>query len=167
MAGTDHDGTDDAWNSSNNFAVAGTQNFLSSTSNYLELTGIQLDLGPAAKAYRGIPIEQDFDAANLFFQKSYDIGVFPTATSALGQVAFHAVTTTALMNVQLFTHMPAAPTIVTYNPTDGATGEWEIVGTGQGLTTVSGIGSHGFVVSVGSTTNNDVINGHWTAEFKL
>ncbi len=166
-AGATHFATDNIWNSTADFAVTGMQNFLSSTSNYLELTGVQLDLGAVAKPYRGIPIEQDFDAANLFFQKSYDIGVFPGATSALGQVAFHAVTTSALTNVQLFTHMPAAPTIITYNPTDGATGEWEIVGTGQGLTTVSGIGSHGFVVSVGSTVNNDVINGHWTAEFKL
>ena len=169
MAGTNHDGTDDAWNSSNNFAVAGTQNFLSSTSNYLELTGVQLDLGPVAKAYRGIPIEQDFDAANLFFQKSYDIGVVPGVISALGQVAFHAVTTTALTNVQLFTHMPAAPTIVTYNPTDtDVTGEWEnVTGGAGGATTVSDIGSHGFVVSVAGTSNNNVINGHWTAEFKL
>jgi hypothetical protein len=168
MAGTDHDGTDDAWNSSNNFAVAGTQNFLSSTSNYLELTGIQLDLGPAAKAYRGIPIEQDFGAAELFFQTSYNLGVTPGTASSLGQVAFEATASTAVVSVQLLSSMPAPPAVVTYNPTDGVADEWENVSlTAPSATTVSNEGTHGFEVSCASTNNNNVIVGHWTAEFKL
>ena len=169
MAGTDHDGTDDAWNSTADFAVAGTQNFLSSTSNFLEITGIQLDLGPAAKAYRGVPVEQDFTAAELFFQTSYNLGVAPGTVSALGQVAFKSETTTAIQPIRLLATMPAAPTVITYNPaTLDLTGSWrDITAPADRTTTVSNIGTHGFEVSCASTTNNNVINGQWTAEFKL
>jgi hypothetical protein len=169
VAGTTHNGTDNVWNSTADFAVTGTQNFLSSTSNYLELTGVQLDLGAVAKPYRGIRIEQDFSAAELFFQTSYNLGVAPGTISALGQVAFEATASTAVVSVQLLATMPAAPTIVTYNPTaTDTTGEWENVSLGaSSATTVSNEGTHGFEVSVASTNNNNVINGHWTAEFKL
>jgi hypothetical protein len=64
--------------------------------------------------------------------------------------------------------MPAPPTIVTYNPTDGVADEWENVSlTASSATTVSNEGTHGFEVSCADTNNNNVIVGHWTAEFKL
>ena len=168
VAGTDHDGTDNAWNSTNNFAVVGTENFLSSTSNYMEITGIQLDLGSQAKSFRGIPFEEDLHAAERYFQKSYNHDVDPAATSALGQVVFHGFGTNHLQHVALRTPMGTNPTVIAYNPTDGTTAEWEdVTAAGPEPVTVTNIGMNGFEVNMTSSVDTNEVNGHWTAENKL
>lgn len=166
-AGTTHNGTDDTWNSTADFAVSGTENFLSSTSNFFELTGVQLDLGPVAKPYRGIPIEEDIHAAERYFQKSYNIDVNPTATSALGQVAVIQNGSTHKEHIVLRTPMGAAPTVVAHNPTNTNTAEWEDVGVGGEAVTIVNSGMNGFTVAVTAGTDGLELNGHWTAEFKL
>ncbi len=167
VAGTDFEGTDGVWNSTNDLAVTGQVNFLSSTSNYLELTGVQIDLGAEALAYRGIPIEQDTHAAERYFQKSYDIDVDPAATSALGQVAMIQNGTTHKEPIALRTTMREAPTVIAYNPTDGTTAQWEDVGVGGEPVTIANSGMRGFTVFVTAGTTGLELNGHWTAESKL
>jgi hypothetical protein len=166
-AGTNHEGTNSVWNSTADFAVAGQVNFLSSTSNYIELTGVQMDLGPDAKAYRGVPIDKDLAAAERYFQKSYNIDVDPGATSALGQVACIQNSTTHKEFVHFRTPMRAAPTVVAYNPTDGTAAQWEDVGVGGEAVTLVNSGMTGVTVAVTAGTDGLELNGHWTAESKL
>jgi len=168
VGGSDHEATDNIWNSTADFVVSGQENFLSSTSNYFELTGVQIDLGAEALAYRGVMGEEDIHAAERYFQKSYDLDVAPAATSALGQVVFRAHGTNHLQHVAMRTPMRKPPTVVLYNPTDGTPAEWEDVGAAAGVAmTSANIGRKGFEANITTSVDLNEVNGHWTAQSKL
>ena len=168
MSGTTFEGTDDTWNTGNLLNVSGGSNFFSATSRTFDITAMQLDLGPRAKAYRGLPFAEDLQLCERYFQKSYDVNVAPGAVSALGQVVFRANGTTPLHHVALRTPMRVAPTVTEYNPTDGTAGQWEDVGGAAGAsTTDANIGMNGFEIGLTVAGDNNEVNGHWTAEAKL
>jgi hypothetical protein len=140
---------------------------MATATNNFDLTGIQIDLGPDAKALRSVPIDQDLRAAERYFQKSYDLDVAPGAVSALGQVVFKANSTTPLHHVALRTPMRVAPTVTEYNPTDGTAGQWEDVGVGGATTTEANVGMNGFEIGLTVSADNNEVNGHWTVDATL
>jgi hypothetical protein len=170
VGGTDFEGTDGVWNSAFNLVVAGGTNFMADAANNFDLVGVQVDLGPFAQPFRGVPIEKDLLVASRYFQKSYNVDVDPGTNPATnGQSPFISNGTAHFENIVFPVPMRAMPTIVIYSPFDGAVANvYDTTPTATNrAATSNSVGEKSFAISITTSVDLHAITAHYTAEAKL
>jgi hypothetical protein len=112
-------GTTVAWNVTGGVSLVGT----SAATFYI--TGVQLEKGSTATSFDYRPYGTEFSLCQRYFQKSYNQSVVPgTASTTVGQIAILANNSTygEFLQMRFPVTMRASPTMVTFNPSSGASG---------------------------------------------
>ena len=96
-AGPDYQSTSlqTTWSSASTGRATGQVNLLDSTSNYLELTGVQLEVGESATEFERRPYGTELQLCQRYYEKSYSIDVVPGTATANGLVYMSTGTSTA------------------------------------------------------------------------
>jgi hypothetical protein len=167
-SGTDFHGTDDAWQTPADFTTASQTNLFETLNATFDITGIQMDLGPTALPLRYVSFDETMRRCLRYYQKSYDYDVALAAVTEVGAERFKAHTTAHNGSVRFLIPMRDNPTIVAYETSAGATGNWRDTTAGANrVFSTSSIGMHGFSYSLASTVDGNVVAGHWTADAEL
>jgi hypothetical protein len=106
----------------------GQTNLASATSNYWQVTGIQLEVGDTATPFEFKPFEQDLRECQRYYEKSYDFNVNPGTVTDSGQIfwtpgaiASGAITAVFPVEYKVPKRIPDC-TITYYSPTTGSSG---------------------------------------------
>ena len=106
----------------------GQVNLASATSNYWQVTGVQLEVGDTATPFEFKPFEKDLRECQRYYEKSYNAKVNPGTVTDEGQwgITPGSVASTAIAaNFTIHYVVPktyAATTITYYSPATGASG---------------------------------------------
>jgi hypothetical protein len=164
-------------NTSANRAV-GQTNLASATSNYWQVTGVQLEVGAVATPFEFEDIGMTLAKCQRYYQTSYQGGLtIPTNSSTPGILTFFPnsyVSNQFLGRVPFVLKMRATPTIVVYSYTTSQTGRVSDAGTGTDLAASSGTviwsGDSGFSIygqHAGTLTSIYGYMCHFTAQAEL
>ena len=114
-----------AWeaNVNANRYVGHTVNLADNTSNYWNITGVQLEAGSTASSFAHENYGDTLQKCQRYFTTSYT-GAVPTVNNIVGAVAYYLGGGAALFHCPFQTKMRAAPSVTTYsyNGTSGAIG---------------------------------------------
>ena len=167
-----------SWNSTqyltSSVQVFGQSNaFLSSLGNSLLLTGVQLEKGSTATPYEYKPLATELQAAQRYYETSYDAGT-PAGTATTNGAFGWSIVASNRPSYYLPYKTPkrtaATPTL--YNPaTANATTLRNVDAASSGAGTLEAAGTNGFRVywpsgNTGQTQGQD-ITGHFTASAEL
>ena len=147
-------------------------NLASSTNNYIQFTGMQLECASAATAYEHRLFSRELADCQRYYEKSYPYSIVPGAAGDNGRrlrrVCASATNQTVFTNEQFQVRKRTTPTITTYS-NDGTSGK--VLLTNYGSTSIHanssvyGACDYGFEVSGSDTANG--IGLFWTAESEL
>jgi hypothetical protein len=157
-----------AWTSSTNADLAvGQTNLAAATNNYWQVTGVQLEVGPAATAFEFKSFGQELAECQRYFCKSYLVETKPgTAGAAAGRIYWYLGVAGAGFSIGSTTYLPvsmrAAPTVTIFRESDGSTGTFNTGETANVITQ----GNHTFI-AYAATSSSSEINGHFTASIEL
>jgi len=158
--------------------VVGQVNLADSTSNYINITGVQLEAGTTASDFEFLPWDVNMNRCQRYYQKSYDYGTsLGTATSngvvgKSGNTAMGTTTSEIVESATLLKEMRSAPTITVYD-TAGNVGKVTTVNFGvneYANETGSGyrIGTKYFAIQASSLSNLATsFSCHFTANAEL
>jgi hypothetical protein len=164
-----------AWNSnaSTNQYATQSYNYASSTSNTLQITGIQLEVGTVATPFEFRPIGQEIVLCERYFQKSYDLNTAVGTATSTGYINWNwgNMMAYATATVYLRVRMRTSPTMTNYNHGVANTVGYQYW---NGSSQVSGTGSlNGWAVGeavaifqMDGTSRSNIIF-HWTAAAEL
>ena len=156
-----------------NFAV-GQVNLADSTSNYINITGVQLEVGDTATPFEHRPYDVELARCQRYYEKSYAVTTAPAGsdyyiqqvnplnrgggTGAVGYPIYYKVT------------KRANPTVTPYTY-DGTSGQWHtgVIGSSEakGNATIEDAGTNFFKVVVLYSTAPNAIYGHWVSSSEL
>ena len=80
-SGTSPNGTWEAYTAANGFAGQ-TVNLADSTSNYINITGVQLEVGDAASDFEFMPYDMELQRCQRYYEHNYNIGQTPGSSSS-------------------------------------------------------------------------------------
>jgi len=157
-----------------NFAV-GQTNLADSTSNYINLTGLQLEVGDTATPFEHRPYDVELARCERYYQKNYLMEDAPgVSTSGENTRYMHGSSdgsNNGAAGVFWRCRMRATPTVTWY--TDGGTqGQWNYARSGASGTAtftayrVGDTGANGFL-GVGAAWVTCSLWGNWTADAEL
>jgi hypothetical protein len=152
-AGSTYLGTAGSWGSTAFSGVTGQQQICASTSNYLYLTGVQLEVGTQATSFEYRQFGTELILCQRYFQKTYALETAVGAATGANSYSVRnqdstSSRTTFAVPVSWKQDMRASPTLTLYT-LNGASGSVSIDGTPAGqsststVTNVYGIGSKG------------------------
>lgn len=173
MAGTTFHTTADAWNTGAFKSTSSQVNAFDSASNFCRFDLIRCVSGVVTPEVE-VELSADIlDRVQRYYEHSYTVGVYPAATSDLGEVNGTRYQATATVVAGAYCKFKvskaSAPTVVSYNPTDGTSGELE-VGLGGRSSTVIDIGTDGCQIDTSAANFQvvgDRIRVHFTAESEI
>ena len=120
------------------------------TFDYVQITGVQLELGAVATSFEQRPSGLELALCQRYYQKSYSQGTAPGAVTTLGNLSIQRTNSAATdgFGVRFPVTMRVAPTTVSlYSPASGAVGNiYDNSGAVDVAATVSAAGDSGFVV---------------------
>ena len=145
-----------------------------STSNYLNITGVQLEVGDTATPFEHRPYDVELARCQRYYEKSYAVTTAPAGsdyyiqqvnplnrgggTGAVGYPIYYKVT------------KRANPTVTPYTY-DGTSGQWHtgVIGSSEakGNATIEDAGTNFFKVVVLYSTAPNAIYGHWVSSSEL
>jgi hypothetical protein len=191
--GSDRDGTTGTWSSTSSvFGAIGQVNLLSSTSNYWQITGVQLEEGTVATPFEHRPIGTELALCHRYYQKSYDLSekpggsvTYPTNGPYLGsyrgsEFVYSLYNSTYLQrlstNIPLKTRMRSATgqTIKIYNPYNGDLNN--VMQAGGGISYATSLIAYSetspsfYATVTGNSYGNsggDIFRYHWVVENEL
>ena len=140
----------------------------SATTFTLSAANAQLEEGPSASAFRLRPLTVELDLCRRFYEKTYELGITPGATTNLGQATGHEPGNNAQsIDSRFRVTKRATPTVSWYAP-DGTSGSiyWEGANRAVTATNDSSTERTG-VPAVSASRGNSVVKAHWTAEAEL
>jgi len=137
-----------AWESTviANLGAGTTVNLADSTSNYINITGVQLEVGDTATPFEVMPYDMQLARCQRYYEKSYDIGVTAGTASQNGNLTTtSSSSTTAQMAGAYFkVRKRAVPTCTAYNSISGASGGCYRYNDGANIgLTFNGVGEYG------------------------
>jgi len=106
--------------------AVGQVNLADSTSNEWYVTGIQLEAGTAASDFEFLPVDVNLQRCQRYYEKSYSLGTAPATATDTGRHAFFFNTTHnsyAGGFIKYVVQKRATPTITTYAPGNGTSGQ--------------------------------------------
>jgi hypothetical protein len=123
MGSTYGGATAGVWNASLKLAATGQTQWVSTSAATFYITGVQLEKGSTATSFDYRPYGTELALCQRYFSKSYDITTVAGTATYNGSVFTISQQANRPFISQTFkTTMRAAPTIVVYNPSTGATG---------------------------------------------
>ena len=158
-----------------------------STSNYVKITGVQLEIGSTATEFEHIPYADELIRCKRYFQSSFPSGVAPQngyyATNTGASAGYAGATCFSANNArspQIYygTEMRAQPGITLYSSSNNDTaGKWGIYSSGSGWTTPStntvdyfsnrGFGVRYSSASFGTVGESYLYRGMWAADAEI
>jgi hypothetical protein len=147
--------------------------------DYMELTGLQIDVGDVAQPFKYESFQQNLQRCQRYFAKSYSIGTNPAENAEIGFTYASVSLSGTDVRVPFVTYpvrMRAAATVQFDEPayplTGGSAGQWHYGGVDQYDTPSASIQrDNGFYCSAtvaGASTNNaHWTSGEWTADAEL
>jgi len=124
-----------SWNSNTNANLAvGQVNLADSTSNYINITGVQLEAGTTASDFEFLPFDVNLERCQRYYESNYQYGTAPAEGSSYLNVTFYsgliAYVTTSTRLIHYYKVLKRTkPTLTFYNVTGlGAgttTGRWQ------------------------------------------
>jgi hypothetical protein len=147
------------------------------TNDYYEVTGIQIDVGSVAQPFRRAmnTIQGELAACQRYYEKSYSIGVAPATNTDLGMAIATAnsnASNNVFYNINFAVVKRSSPTMTFYEE-GGTVGNWVYSRSGVGplaaAATAYGIGSSSarVYVGIGAGFTAAQIQGHWVASAEL
>ena len=143
------------------------------------ITGFQLEVGSQATAFEHRTFAEELHSCKRYYQKSYAYETAPgTADSFLNQLigrAYATVTNRMELNTRFEVEMRVTPTLTTYTPSGGTTGDVEdyssgtgtAAGTARDVAAVRNLGNKGFGGISVSPSQDGVLGLHYTAHAEL
>jgi len=106
------------WNTKTtaNLAYGQTVNLADSTSNYINITGVQLEVGDTATPFEHIPFDMNLLRCQRYFWKTFPTSVAPAQNTATSNMLFAGIRADVLAGLDFTVEMRAAPTLISYNP---------------------------------------------------
>jgi hypothetical protein len=160
-------GTANTWGASPNYGCGTPVNGLNANGNIFAITGVQVEEGSVATPYERQIFNEQLAQCQRYFEMSYDVGTVPgtaTATSSAG--TFPAAFAT-YFPIYFSVKKRSSPTVTTYSPFNGATGNYSINQASNAVLAGSiGIGTSGFTAYAANSTNVSAYL-HWTASSEL
>jgi len=160
-----------------NRASSSNVNLADSTSNYINITGVQLEVGDTATPFEHRPYDMEMHRCQRYYEKSYNdgtaVGTASTGHSQGTQGSVGGVTTGAVGSYINFTvEKRTTPTIVTY---DSAGNSGKVDRVQFGTATVSNFtsnvfeaGAKGFIAySASGSKSAHSVRTHYTADSEL
>lgn len=151
--------------------AVGQVNLASATSQYWQVTGVQLEVGSVSTPFEFLPFGDDLAKCQRYYQKSYDLGVAPGTALVFG--GYCAVSTGATYpenqaGVRFATMMRAAPVVTIYSTGTGAANKANDANAGADVNAGGyNIGQSGFVVGGWAAVSTRGYTYHWTASAEL
>jgi hypothetical protein len=145
-------------------------NFFDSTSNYIEFTEFQLELGKVATPFEHRSYGEELALCQRYYQKSYTEAQYAGSISTGGAIYWRTTSSSSshAYHIRLPSPMRVAPTCTTYNGVTGASGNWRGSGGVDYTATPFSIGTSAFSVDLGTNTAGQYIQAaHWVADAEL
>ena len=173
-------GTLNEWTTSSTFRTAsGTVYLPENAGATWYLTGVQFEVGSQATAFEHRSFNEELLLCKRYYQKSYAYGTAPgTTNSFLNQIigrAYAAVTNRMDLQDRFEVEMRATPTMTTFTPSGGTSGDVEdyasgngtVAGTSRDVTAIRNLGKKGFGGISPSSAQDGVLGFHYTADAEL
>lgn len=150
--------------------AAGTNLALAdSTSNYINITGIQLEVGSTATPFEHRSYGDELAKCQRYFEKSYSDSTAPGTITITGVIRFRAASSSVEFPLSFLVKKRSAPTVTLYSYATGASGNIRDISAGSdGAAAVASIGEIWCFPSKntsGSDGNQYAI--HFTADAEL
>ena len=172
VAGSDRtSGTqNNAWTAytASELAPSQTVNLADSTSNYINITGVQLEAGEVASDFEFLPVDVNIQRCRRYFEKSSNIdsALIVTSQGIVGIRDGTASTVVRYYNIQYSVEKRATPTLTTYDML-GATGKVRKDSTNGITATIFSSGSTCFNLYPSGTASHYGIFFGWYSEAEL
>jgi len=160
----------DTWASrtSANDAADLTLDIGSSTSNYINITGVQLEVGESATEFEHRPYTTELQLCQRYYENTYPAG------SAVGSVTWGPINFRAMpsgaTDYACFSYAVvkrAIPTLTAYNGNTGASGSWRGSSGNNRTITLNATESTWGFYATGWSLGDFVQRGHFTADAEL
>lgn len=170
-SGTNLNGAAGAWSGSYLTRTAGSVTFVNQVNgSTLNITGVQIELGSISTTFEQRPIALERSFCQRYYEKSYDVGITPGTAAATGFVSSPRVSIVATENWGCMYKVSkrAAPTIVVYSSTTGASGNVRTSGAVDKAASGANIGIENFtVVTSVNVAVGENHSWHFTADAEL
>jgi hypothetical protein len=162
--------------------AVGQVNLADSTSNYINITGVQLEVGETATDFEHIPFDVELQRCQRYFEKSTSYGEFPTNGVYIMEyigTSHYQDELNLRFNIDYKVEKRAVPSVTMYG---GEAGKWQSMkpdatwGTIGGATHIIKSTSKGFHANCSDNPNvvqkvpvgqGRAIRGEWTSEAEL
>lgn len=168
-SGSTYQTTKDAWQTGGYLATSSQSNACDSTSNDFRICGVQLEIGSLPTPFESLPIQNQIQLCQRYFEKSYNLDVNPGSVTNAGQISSRCISTAYDTRAFFKTSKRTAPTIVVYNPATGSSASMRNESASTNISE-SGemIGTELFHVNGASgVSNGDRVTWHYTADAEL
>ena len=158
----------------NNRGAGATLNISDATSNFIAITGVQLEVGDTASSYEHRSFGEELSLCQRYYEHTYDYGTAQGASATVGMMRFHGSTNAGgdmIFPVSFKQVKRATPTMKGYM-TDGTADQW--YRTRNGVNAAQSVsfyytGTNGVCIgsSVGGAWVAANFYGHWYADAEL
>lgn len=175
-SGSTYHATADTWQVGNKIATSNQVNAFDSTSNFIRVASVQLEVGNEATDFEYRSFAEELAMCQRYFEKSYNEDVDPGTITTAGQTTFRGTgshTATYGKGERFAVTKRSNPTMTMYSPTTGASGNIRnttpAVNADLSVTGISGIGDtgYGYVTCPTGWLVNHKLTWHWTADAEL
>ena len=166
-----------SWESTTNANRAvGQVNLSDSTSNYINITGVQLEVGTSASDFEFLPFDVNLQRCQRYYHKTYNLSDAPasvTSTGILDISGFSDGSNNLLFDIPHKVRMRGTPTVTYYN-SGGTSGQWFYGRNGasgnntatsySGRTAENNLSTY---VNIGASWTGGFVAGHYTLDAEL
>jgi len=169
VSGTFFQTTKDAWQSGNFLATSNQVNLADSTSNYIQITGVQLEKGTTATEFEYRSIGEELALCQRYYEKSYNMDVDPGTSTDLGAESHRYKVAVSLEKVAYAVSKKGMPSVTVYSTTGAANNvRNNSASTDIGVGSIGRNGESGFILNLsGGTTVDNFLTYNWTAQSEL
>ena len=147
-------------------------NLADSTSNYINITGVQLEVGDTATPFAHRPYDMELARCQRYYEKSYNTGTVPGTVTHIGAGSSRAAKVSTIVNdaaERFRVSKRTDPTVTWYSPVTGASG---VISAGNIERTVSGTqfqseNATGNPILTVAPADGDQLYSHYTADSEL
>ena len=158
-----------SWSANTNADRAvGQVNLADSTSNYINITGVQLEVGTSASDFEFLPYDVNFQRCQRYFESSCAPLQNPSdgisSVGIIDQAGAHPIYQPMIFN----TSKRAVPTMTYYNGSSGSTGTWRTNAATDVSVSSYAIKIQGFTINCADLgAEGRSANGSWEADAEL
>jgi hypothetical protein len=118
--GTTYSGTANAWNNSNLFGATGASSLMGTVSNYLYITGVQLEVGTQATSFDFRDYGRELILCQRYYETNFPLGVAPVVNYSqsptdIGSISYNG-NTTRTPPIFFKVTKRSSPTVTLYSP---------------------------------------------------